>query len=451
MRKLLSLLLCLVLLGSVASALAQADYTGRKLDVLFMVGGQGKMADPILAKLEEKLPGLETMVTYDHMAADILRNRTLAGDMPDIFDVNQYFYNHMAAIDEGIVKPLDFLYDTPCVDDPSKTIKDILNFQTMSIGHVGDSYYLMPDTLYTSGLWYDAKMFRDLGYEVPKTWDEFVALGEKAKADGKYLLLYTTKYGGEYFQQYWFDPLLLSLDLEAYGDLQNLKENAWSHPAVRKALELTVDLIDRGYVDQVSGTLDIPETQMEFCNGKVLFYACGSWLEAEMAGNWPEGFELTYLPFPPQKEGEPSYNVVAPVVSAVAVTTKNEDLIKEYYRYMLSDPETIEQIIGFTMNGLPIKGFSEKYGHLLPASVNSCWQQIDSGRVLSVGDSMPLFYNDCVDLLNDLSGTLTARTMSVDEYIDTMNQYFADKIADEDVVKRHFDMEGIMEALKEYR
>ena len=42
MRKLLSLLLCLVLLGSVASALAEADYTGRKLDVLFMVGGQGQ-------------------------------------------------------------------------------------------------------------------------------------------------------------------------------------------------------------------------------------------------------------------------------------------------------------------------------------------------------------------------------------------------------------------------
>jgi N-acetylglucosamine transport system substrate-binding protein len=385
------------------------------------------------------------------LAADILRNRTLANDMPDIFDVNQYFYNHMAAIDEGLIKPLDFLYDVPCVDDPSKTIGDILNFQTMGVGHVNGSYYLMPDTLYTSGLWYDAKMFRDSGYEVPGTWDEFVALGDKAKADGKYLLLYTTKYGGEYFQQYWFDPLLLSLDLEAYGGLQNLKEDAWSHPAVRKALELTVDLIDRGYVDQVSGTLDIPETQMEFCNGNALFYACGSWLEAEMAGNWPEGFELTYLPFPPQNEGEPSYTVVAPVVSAVAATTENEDIIKEYYRYMLSHPETIEEIVKTTLNGLPIKGFSEKYGHLLPASVNSCWQQIDSGRVLSIGDNMPLFYNDSVDLLNDLSGELTARTITVDEYIDALNQYFADKNADEDVVKRTFDMEAIIDALKEYR
>ena len=451
MRKLLSLLLCLVLLGSVASALAQADYTGRKLDVLFMVGGQGKMADPILAKLEEKLPGLETTVVYDHMAADILRNRTLANDMPDIFDVNQGFYDYLSAIDEGVVKPLDFLYDTPCVDDPSKTLKDILNFQTMNRGYVGGKYYMIPDTLYTSGLWYDAKMFRDKGYEVPKTWDEFVALGEKAKADGKYLLLYTTKYGGEYFQQYWFDPLLLSLDVNAFGDIQNLKENAWSNPAVRKALELTVDLIDKGYVDQVSGTLDIPETQMEFCNGNVLFYACGSWLEAEMAGNWPEGFELTYLAFPPQKEGEPSYNIVAPVVSAVSASTQNEDLVKEYYRYMLSDPETTQKIVETTLNGLPIKGFSEKYGHLLPASVNSCWQQIDSGRVLSVSSNLGQFYNDIIDLLNDLSGALTAKTMSVDEYIDTLNQYFAEKIADEDVVKRHFDMEGIMEALKEYR
>ena len=451
MRKLLSVLLCLLLIVSAFGVLAQSDYSNRKLDVLFMVGGQGTMADPILAKLKEVFPGLDATVVYDHKAGDILRNRTLANDVPDIFDVNSMTYDHLAAIDEGVIQSLDILYDVPCVDDPSKTLKDVLNFQTMNYGAIDGKYHLLPDALYTSGLWYDAKMFRDKGYEAPSTWDEFVALGDKAKADGKNLLLYSTKYGGEYFQQYWFDPLLLSIDLGAYGDLQNLKENAWSNPAVRKALELTIGLIDKGYVDTVSGTLGISETQMEFCNGNVLFYACGSWLEAEMAGSWPEGFELTYLPFPPQKEGEPSYCIIAPVVSGISATTKNQDLVKEYYRYMLTDPETTKKVVAITLNGLPIKGFSEKYGDLLPASVNSCWKAIDSGRVLSLNDSMINFYHDSYDLLTDKSSALTAQTITVDEYINTMNGYFAEKLADEDVIKRPYDMSAIMEALKEYR
>src|SRR5690554_1504396 len=60
----------------------EKDFSGRSLDVLFMVGGQGEMANPILATLEDVYPGLETNVTYDHNAADILRSRILAGNPP---------------------------------------------------------------------------------------------------------------------------------------------------------------------------------------------------------------------------------------------------------------------------------------------------------------------------------------------------------------------------------
>lgn len=449
MKRILVILLAVLMLASAAGVLA-SDYSGRKLDVLFMVGGQGQMADPILAKLKEVLPGLETTVVYDHKAADILRNRTLANDVPDIFDVNANYYDHIAAIDEGVIAPLDMLYDVPCVDDSSKTLKDILNFQAMNYGAKDGQYYLLPDALYTSGLWYDAKMFRDKGYEVPTTWDEFVALGEKAKADGKYLLLYSTRYGGEYFHQYWFDPLLLSIDANAFGDIQNLKAGAWSNPAVRKTLELTVDLINKGYVDTVSGTLGISETQMEFCNGNVLFYACGSWLEAEMAGNWPDGFELTYLPFPSQKAGDPSYCVIAPVLGAISATTKNEDLVKEYYRYMLSDPDTTAKVVETTLNGLPIKGFSAKFGHLLPASVNSCWQAIDSGNVIVCNDSLNGFYKT-FDIVTDKSSALTAGTITVDDFINDMNAFFDETIADDFIIKRPYDMNAIIEALKDYQ
>jgi N-acetylglucosamine transport system substrate-binding protein len=291
-----------------------------------MVGGQGQMADPILAKLEEVYPGLETKVTYDHNAADILRSRVMANDAPDIFDVNSGMYDYYSAIQEGVIMPLDFLYDVPCVDDPTKTLKDIINLPMLTFGYVDGKHYCMSDSVYTSGLWYDAAMFKSKGYQVPTTWDEFVALGDVAKKDGKFLLCYSTKYGQEYFYNYFFNPLVCSIDIGAFGKLQSLEENAYNDPAVRKALDYTKSLLDAGYVDVVSGALEITETQMEFCNGNVMFYPCGSWLEAEMAGNWPDGFELTYMPFPAQKAGDPSYLSVSGVVSAVSAKTKNRIL-----------------------------------------------------------------------------------------------------------------------------
>ncbi|NLZ70668.1 MAG: extracellular solute-binding protein [Clostridiaceae bacterium] len=462
LKALLLLLSLVMLFASLSACQAPADtggttvegdkdsYAGRKLDVLFMVGGQGQMADPILAKLEEVLPGLETTIVYDHKAADILRRRVMADDPPDIFDVNSGFYDYYAAISEGVCKPLDFLYDVPCVDDPSKTLGDILAFPMMTFGFVDGKHYCMSDSIFTSGLWYDANMFKEKGYAVPETWDEFYALGEKAKADGKYLLSYSTRSAAEYFYQYWFNPLLTTLSLEAFGKTQNPAADSWSDPAVRKALELTKDLVDKGYVETMSGTLVITELQMQFCNGNILFYPCGSWLEAEMGDNWPDGFDLTYLPFPTQKKGEASYLHVTGVVSAVSAKTKNEDLVKEYYRYMLSNKETMEKVIGITMNGLPVKDFSTNFGSLLPSSTASSWAAIDSGRVIGYRAMAPSFYPSLGPVINDKISGLTLEGTSVDEVIDALNGIYAQILADDSITKREYDLSSVMEALANY-
>ncbi|NLZ56015.1 MAG: extracellular solute-binding protein [Clostridiaceae bacterium] len=426
------------------------SYAGRKLDVLFMVGGQGQMADPILAKLEEVLPGLETTVVYDHQANEIMRKRTLANDPPDIFDVNAHFYDHYAAINEGVCKPLDFLYDVPTVNDSSKKLGDIINFAMLNFGYVDGKHYCMADTIYTSGLWYDANMFKEKGYAVPESWDEFVALGEKAKADSKYLLTYSSRYGDEYFYNYWFNPLLATINVQDYGRTQNPAPDSWDAPAVRKALELTKELIDKGYVDTVSGTLEITETQMEFCNGNILFYPCGSWLEAEMAGNWPDGFDLKYLPFPPQKKGDPSYLHVTGVVSAVSAKTKNEDLVKEYYRYMLSDKETMEKVVGITLNGLPVKNFSANYGSLLPKSVASSWDAIDSGQAIGFRVMAPSFYTSLGATLKDRIDGFTSGEISIDDVINGLNEQYEQILADDSVPKYEYDLSSVMDAIREY-
>ncbi len=359
---------------------AKYDFNGRTLDFLCMVGGQGQIADPIAAKLKSVYPGLTVTITYDHNAHELMRNRVMAGNPPDIFDLNQGFYDYYGAIAEGLCKPLDFMYPLKTVDG-TKTLKDIIDFDAINKGYVDGKYYLMADTIYTSGLWYDANLLKKYNINPPKTWDEFLAACETLKKNKVYGLSWSSKWAGEYAMNYWFYPMLATLDYNAYIDVENLKENAWQAPAVQEVIGRLGTLLEKGYFDTTSAGMDASEIQMEFIKRSFAFYPCGSWLEAEMAGNWPDDFALTYLPFSGvKKDGDQNDTLLASVVSAVSATTKNEDIAGEYYRYMLSDDEVTSAIVSSALNGLAIKGFSEKFGKLLPSSVQGTWAAISAGN-----------------------------------------------------------------------
>ena len=50
--------------------------------------------------------------------------------------------------------------------------------------------YLAPMFYSPCGLFYNAGFLKEKGWDVPKTWDEMWALGDKAAAEGTYLFTY---------------------------------------------------------------------------------------------------------------------------------------------------------------------------------------------------------------------------------------------------------------------
>jgi len=417
-----------------AKADAKYDFTGRTLDVLCMVGGQLQIADPIVAKLKEVYPGLTTTVVYDHNAHEIMRNRVMAGDPPDIFDLNQGFYDYYGAIAEGLCKPLDFLYPLKTVDG-TKTLKDVIDFSALDKGVVNGKYYLMADTIYTSGLWYDAKLLKDNNINPPTTWDEFVAACTKLKAKGIGGLSWSSKWAGEYAMNYWFYPMVATLDYQAFIDIENLKTGAWNEPAVQEVMTRLKYLVDNGLFDTKSAGMDASEIQMEFIKHSFAFYSCGSWLEAEMAGNWPTGFELTYLPFSGvAKSTDTNCTLLASVVSAVSSTTKNEDICGEYYRYMLSDKAVTSAIVSSALNGLAIKDFATLYGNLLPKSVQGTWAAIAAGNK-SILEMASAWYPEHLTTSQDAITAFIAGSIDAAGFAKRMEDFGATVKADSTITK----------------
>ena len=95
-------------------------------------------------------------------------------------------------------------------------------------GTFGGKFAAINYALTVYALWYSASLFEENGWTPPKTWDEALELGAKAKAKGKYLFVWG-KEAATYYQ-----TLAIASAIKEGGDevrlaLENLKPDCWSH------------------------------------------------------------------------------------------------------------------------------------------------------------------------------------------------------------------------------
>src|SRR4029077_4816445 len=99
--------------------------------------------------------------------------RLSTGDMADVFEYNSGSL-FQAIGPEANLTPVT---DEPWVADLDDTFKKVVS--------AGDNVYGSPwQNITGGGIFYNIPLYKKLGLEVPKTWDEFMANNEKIKAEG---------------------------------------------------------------------------------------------------------------------------------------------------------------------------------------------------------------------------------------------------------------------------
>ncbi len=119
-----------------------------------------------------------------------------AGDYPDVVHLAT---GRPAALTETMIKEdgLEDITDVLSMTVPGENVKvsDKIagGFTDSSLTNpYGDGKTYMAPMFYSPcGLFYNAGLFEEKGWEVPKTWDEMWALGDKAKAEGIALFTYS--------------------------------------------------------------------------------------------------------------------------------------------------------------------------------------------------------------------------------------------------------------------
>jgi N-acetylglucosamine transport system substrate-binding protein len=314
----------------------------KPLEVTIFSGGY---SDAYAKDLHEELykkefPGVTVKHNATQQIGTQLRPRFVGGDVPDVVNNSgPEALDLVALAAEGHLADLSVLFDAPSIDDPSKKVRDTVTPAVLDNAKIDDKDLVLNYTVSHRALWYNAKLFADKGWALPKTWAEFTALGETAKAEGILLFAYPGQKGPYY--QLW-NALYTAAKIggnQVIIDIDNLVDNAWNAQPVLQSITAWVN-IQAKYGDKAYFGLDHTQTQVKQLQNKLLFYPVGSWVENEMAKDKPKDFEYAIAPIPDVTAADKMpYGAIQVGVGEnffVAAKGKNPQGGLEYLRIMLS-------------------------------------------------------------------------------------------------------------------
>jgi N-acetylglucosamine transport system substrate-binding protein len=228
----------------------------------------------IATELQPRFVGGNPPDLIDNSGADAIGFNTIAAQLStldDVFEANNY---------EG-TKIADSLY--PGAKDPG----------TYDGKFVALNYVM---TVYA--VWYSASLFDANGWTPPKTWDEALDLGAKAKAKGKYLFVWG-KEAATYYQTMLVDSAIKQGGDEVRLSLENLEPDCWSKPAVQGVITSLETMVKQGmFVPGGAGTQFTAAQAKWSQDEQALLYPSGGWIENEMKDATKSDFQMTGFPTP---------------------------------------------------------------------------------------------------------------------------------------------------------
>ncbi len=339
----LSLLMCgTLLVGCGTDNKESVANESKTLKVAGLDGGYGtKGWQEVIKKFEEKT-GVKVESTFEKKISDVLRPKLTSGkDVPDVIYLSVGAVGGLTdtLIKEKQIADISALLETE-IPGEDKKVKDKILTPFVE-GATADPYgdgklRLAPLNLGPCGLFYNAKLLKDKGWDVPTDWDAMFELGEKAKKEGIALFTYPT---AGYFDAFFTSLLNATAGPETYAKLIAYDSEAWKLPEVKKAFEIVGKLKDYTLETTVANANgdNFTKNQQAVIDGKALFIPNGTWLPGEMAATTPEGFEWGMMGIPAVKKGGDTYSTNFVEQMYVPEKAENKDLALQFIAYCYSD------------------------------------------------------------------------------------------------------------------
>ncbi|MEU3516746.1 N-acetylglucosamine/diacetylchitobiose ABC transporter substrate-binding protein [Streptomyces sp. NPDC006654] len=265
-----------------------------QLEFVLFDGGFGKeYAQDAVKIYQQDFPKAHVKFSATQKIQSTLQPRFNQGTPPDLIDNSGAEQMDMGVlVGKNQLADLTPLLDAPSYDDPNKKVRDTLRPGIVEMGQFdGDPVWIMYYAYTVYGVWYSRKALDSLDAEYPQTWDQMLAVCEKAKKKGMAGWTYAGKY--PYYIPFSLYPMIGKVGgVDVLNAIDNLEPNAWKHPAVKACFEAYYELYKKGYILKGTPGLDHIQSQTAWAQGKALFIPNGSWVENESANVIPSDFDL---------------------------------------------------------------------------------------------------------------------------------------------------------------
>jgi N-acetylglucosamine transport system substrate-binding protein len=266
------------------------------VDAVIFNGGYGiDYAEFGGKQVEAKQQGVTVKVTPTTKVAQTLQPRFVAGNPPDVIDNSGAGLIGINTIRDQLAELNDVV---EAKNYEGTVIKDTLYPGVMNPGTFDGKFIVLNYALTVYALWYSASLFDQMGWTVPKTYDEMLSLGQEAKGKGKYLLGWG-KEAATYYQTMAIGSAIKEGGDEVRLALENLKPDCWSLPPIQDVFNGLKKIIDAGYVKPGGSGTQFTAAQAQWSDAEqFILYPSGGWIENEMKKQTKSGFKMTGAPEP---------------------------------------------------------------------------------------------------------------------------------------------------------
>ncbi|MEG2197763.1 MAG: carbohydrate ABC transporter substrate-binding protein [Cellulosilyticaceae bacterium] len=307
------------------------------LNIAVFEGGYGRAYwDAIAVEFEKANPGVKVVIEANPEIGEIIRPKLLSGDAPDFIYLPS---TNGSGIANALVKDKLLADITDVFEDPAIKDKILPGFLdgTAAQPYGDGKIYLAPLYYSSTGLFYNADTFEKNGWDVPVTWDEFFALGDKAKEVGKSLITYQGLHPG-YMEAMLIPAMVSSVGPEGFDKASAYEEGAWEQQGIIDAMKKIEDIQKGGYLMNGTVALDHTQSQSQWLLGNALFIPCGSWLEGEMAdAPREEGFKWGFTASPVFNVDDEKYTLTVVEEMYIPAASDQVDLAKEFLKFQYTD------------------------------------------------------------------------------------------------------------------
>ena len=286
--------------------------------------------------------GINVELTESKNLEDVIGPSLQEGEYPDVIHLST---GRAAALTEQFIQGnmitdiTDVLSMTVPGEDSLVSEKIAGGFtETTLTNPYGDGKtYLAPMFYSPCGLFYNAGLLEEKGWEVPITWDEMWELGDKAAAEGISLFTYPTT---GYLDAFFYSLMYSIGGADFFNAAATYEEGVWESPEAQKYFEIIGKLATytNPMTPEYANDWDFTRNQQSVLDNEAIFMPNGTWIVGEMAdAPRAKGFKWGMTALPAIEEGKSGYSYTWLEQAWIPSDAKNVDAAKQFVAFLYSD------------------------------------------------------------------------------------------------------------------